>query len=112
MRVVNIKEDNPNFEYAIFLLETAINDAIACGEKGLIVIHGYGSHGKGGDIKKSALSTLKSLKNRGVIKDFVKGEQWSDTNEVVKQVQKQFPELILQQNLHLLNSGVSVVLFF
>ncbi len=112
MKIVNIKENHPNCEYAMFLLETAITDAIACGEKGLIIIHGYGSHGKGGDIKKSAMQTLKKLKKMGKIKDFVKGEQWGETNSVVLNAEKEFPELILQQNLHSLNSGVTVVLFF
>ncbi len=112
MRVVNIKENNPNFEYAIYLLESAIHDARACGEKGLIVIHGYGSHGMGGDIKRSAIQTLTKLKSLGQIKDFVQGEHWCETNERAMAIQKQFPELILQQNLQALNSGVSVVLLF
>ena len=111
MRVVNIKENNPNCEYAIYLLQTAVADAKAQGEKGLIVIHGYGSHGRGGDIKKSVLQYLRRAKRLGVISNFVKGEQWCDSNEVVINALREFPELVLQQNLTNLNSGVSVVLF-
>lgn len=112
MRVVNIKENNPNFEYAVFLLDVAIREAIACEEKGIIIIHGYGSHGQGGDIKRSAIRHLARCKQNGIIKDFVRGEEWAENNPVVKNAIKFCPELVLQQNLYQLNSGVTVVLLF
>lgn len=112
MRVVNIKENNPNFEYAVFLLDQAIHDATICGEKGLIIIHGYGSHGRGGDIKRSAIRYLMKCKRNSVIKDFVKGEEWTESSKVVQDALKECPELVLQQNLYQLNSGVTVVLLF
>ena len=110
MKVVNIKENNPNVDYAIYLLETAISDCKKCGEKGFIVLHGYGSNGIGGDIKRAAMQFLNNAQKKGIIKSFIKGEEWSNANPLVKQAIKSFPELILQENLYTLNSGVSVVL--
>lgn len=110
VRVVNIKEDNPPSDIAVFNLSVAINDAKKMGEKALIVIHGYGSHGKGGLIKKETLRFLEKIKHSGEISDFVLGENWGEFNEQKKSACEKCPELILHSQLSGLNSGVSVVI--
>ena len=51
MRVVNIKKDNPNADYALFLIDEEIRYSKATGNRVILIIHGYGSHGQGGVIK-------------------------------------------------------------
>lgn len=109
IKVVNIKEHNPNNEYAVYLLDSEINDAKHTDINVLIVVHGYGSHGVGGLIKSSTMQYLKNARKQGVIVDFVPGELWCDTNDVKVQMCRLYPELILNNNLSFLNSGVSVV---
>ena len=48
IRVINVKEGNPNVDYALFLIDEEIKYSNAVGNKVVIIIHGYGSHGKGG----------------------------------------------------------------
>lgn len=109
IKVVNIKQHNPNNEYAVYMLDCEINDAKVTNINVLIVVHGYGSHGVGGLIKTSTMQYLKNARKQGVIVDFVPGEFWCDTNEVKVQMCRLYPELILNNNLNFLNSGVSVV---
>ena len=45
VKLVNIKEDMPNVDYAIFLCDKAIEEAKQLGYRVIIVIHGYGSNG-------------------------------------------------------------------
>ena len=53
----------------------------AVGNRAIVVIHGYGSHGRGGLIKEAVKEYLPLLKKKHIITDFVLGENWGDTNE-------------------------------
>lgn len=110
MRVVNIKKDNPNVDYALYLIDEEIRYSRATGNRVIVVIHGYGSHGTGGAIKDGVKSYLPNLKKSGVIVDFVHGENWGDLNPTKKMIESIDPQIILNENLYLINSGVSVIL--
>ena len=110
IRVVNIKKDNPNADYAMYLLDEEIKYSKAIGNRVIIVIHGYGSHGRGGIIKKELKSYLPYLKKKGKISDFVFGENWGELNDTKKIICKISPEIILHENLQSINSGISVIL--
>lgn len=110
IRTVNIKEDNPNADYAMFLLDEEIKYSKAVGNRVIIVIHGYGSHGAGGVIKSTLHSYLPYLKRTHIITDYVKGEEWGEYNPTRIKICKICPEAILNEHLYTLNSGVTVVL--
>lgn len=110
LRVVNIKEDNPNTDYALFLIDEEIKYSRAIGNRVIVIIHGYGSHGRGGAIKDEVKRYLPELKKKGIIENYVFGEQWGDLNESKIKICSICPEIILHENLHNLNSGVSVVM--
>lgn len=107
--VINAKKDFPYPDYAVFLVEREIELSEKLGVDALIVIHGYGSHGKGGVIKKELHLKLKEFVKNKTIVSFFKGEQWGEHNEEVTALKKQEPELILHPLLNNLNSGVTVV---
>ena len=110
IRVINIKKDNPNSDYALFLLDQEINYSRAIGNRVIVVIHGYGSHGHGGVIKRELMNYLPKLKKEKIIRDYVFGENWGELNETRKLICQICPEAILHENLRSINSGVSVVL--
>jgi len=110
IRVVNIKKDNPNSDYALFLLDEEIKYSRAVGNRIIIVIHGYGSHGKGGVIKEAVKNYLPLLKKKHVITDYVFGENWGNINESTVRMTLICPQLMVDENLHGNNSGVSVIL--
>ncbi len=107
--VINAKQDFPNADYGVFLVEREIELSGRLGVDALVVIHGYGSHGKGGEIKKQLHIKLKELKHKNIIVNFFKGEQWAEFDEEIKQLKQQEPELIIHPLLTNLNSGVTVV---
>ena len=110
IRTINIKENNPNADYAIFLIDEEIKYSRAIGNRVVIIIHGYGSHGKGGTIKEYVKSYLPDLKKKGIITDYVFGENWGELNASRKRICEIAPEIILKENLSRLNAGVSVIL--
>lgn len=107
--VVNAKQDFPYPDYAVFLVEREIELSEKLGVDALIVIHGYGSHGKGGVIKKELKNRLRELKHNKTIVNYFSGEQWGEKNEEIIELKKQEPELILHPLLNNLNSGVTVI---
>ena len=110
MRIVNIKKDNPNVDYALFLIDEEIRYSRAIGNRVILIIHGYGSHGQGGAIKQGVKHYLPHLKKSGIISNYVFGENWGETNETKMEIERIDPEIILSEHLFCINSGVSVIL--
>lgn len=110
LRVINIKKDFPNTDYAMFLIDQEIKYSKAVGCRAFVIIHGYGSHGQGGAIKEAVKTYLPELKKKKIISDYVFGENWGDMNQVKMRMCEICPELILHENLQGLNPGVSIVL--
>jgi hypothetical protein len=109
-RTVNIKEDNPNVDYAMYLLDEEIRYSKGVGNRVILVIHGHGSHGQGGLIRLEIRNYLPMLKKKGIIKDYVFGDNWGDLNESKQKICEIAPELIINSNVRNINSGVSVIL--
>lgn len=107
---IDIKSQMPPADVACADLEIEINRLKNSNIKLIKVIHGYGSHGVGGEIKKQMNIMLKRLLKSGIIKDFVNGEKLSD--EYIKQnrLYENYPQLILDLDLKNYNSGVSLVI--
>ncbi|MBQ7307612.1 MAG: hypothetical protein IJW82_03695, partial [Clostridia bacterium] len=64
IKTINIKQDSPPADIAVFNLSKEIIYAKKTGIEVLKVIHGYGSHGKGGEIKKMVKKYLISAQKR------------------------------------------------
>lgn len=109
VKVLNVKQNNNSGEYAAFILDGCIKDCKVLHDDVIIVIHGYGSHGKGGVIKQFILDYLQNAKKFKQIEDFVKGEEWSQTNPTVVHMCNNYPELILHSQLGQHNSGITIV---
>ena len=108
-KVINLKENNPTVELALGLLEIEIEVGRREGVVCLKIIHGYGSHGVGGEIKKSLAFWLNRAKNRGFIRDFVKGENWT-ASEKASKFKQVCPELLGDPELYYANAGVTIIL--
>ncbi len=109
IKIINVKRNNTIGGYANLLIDQEISNSKFTEIRVLIVIHGYGSSGKGGVIKQEVLDHLILLKKFKKIKDFVKGEEWGNLNETSKEMAALFPELILNSQIQNNNAGVSII---
>ena len=110
VKVLDIKSDFLSYEEALskILIELEalhFNKTI----KVLEVVHGYGSSGKGGTIKKQLHILLPILKKQNKILDFIPNEKFSCKNEKYILFTKLYPELILDKNLNNLNPGITLI---
>ena len=107
---IDIKSDRQTVSEAIaqFLLEL---ESYKKGDyKVMKVIHGYGSHGVGGAIKKELLKKCEELKRRKIIEDYTCCDRWTPKNIVRKIAINYCPDLLADSDLYLLNSGCSIII--
>lgn len=112
MRVlyIDVKSDMQTCLMAVAQLEVEIEACKLGGFSALKVIHGYGSHGVGGEIKKEIHKRLKQLKSQKKIDDYIPCETWTQNNPKRAKAIKVCDELLADSDLYMLNSGVTIVL--
>ena len=105
---INIKSLNQTVSLALGEFLVGLDRAKFAGVKIIKVITGYGSHGKGGEIKKELEKLLFKLKRENQITNYFKGETIS--REDLSNLNKLCPELIIDSEINAYNSGVTLVL--
>ncbi len=100
----------PTVEQALAMIEIEISVCKKEGIKVLKIIHGYGSNGIGGAIRRALPRWSQRAKKKGIIKEFVRGENWLHENEIIFKIKKLCPEIIGDIELYHANLGVSVIL--
>jgi hypothetical protein len=110
IKTVNVKSDMPSVPEALQRLEREL--ALARQEKArlLKLVHGYGSTGQGGDIRIAVQKRLMDLRQSGLIRGCIFGENWSKSDEVVWKLVQSQPELKSDSDLGRGNRGITVVL--
>ena len=107
---MNLEAGLPDRKEAVERLEQAILQGRKDGVHALKIIHGYGSSGSGGILQRVVRSQLRQMKEAGRIKLFISGESWSQFDDFSKQMLKQVPESLLDQDLGRANRGITLVL--
>ncbi len=110
LKEVNIKEDLPAASDAVKRVTFHISRSKALGYSALKIIHGYGSSGKGGKIRTETRGYLQRQKAKGVIKDFIPGENFSIFNEATRNAFDVCDELRHDSDLDRSNNGITIVI--
>lgn len=106
---LNIKSEFPPADVAVANLLIEIERLARTGVGAIKVIHGYGSHGVGGAIKKEVHNALKILKHNKKIIDFIPGEKFGAFAKENEYITTNFPQLVLDADLQNYNSGITIV---
>ena len=104
---LNIKEGMPLAQDAIDQLKTSIDRFRRDKYKCVLVIHGYGSTGRGGIIHDKARQWLKAQERNGKVKTVIYGEDFSIFNFKSLELKNKYGELDVL--LRVCNHGVTVV---
>ncbi len=108
-RVVNLEKGMPLVHQALLRLQQEIETARHQGCRVLILIHGYGSSGKGGAIKKEVRRQLGYMLDRHQLNDVLPGEKIDSRTGRSCQFLRRFP--FLAAYLKHANPGVTLVVF-
>lgn len=109
LREVNLEAGMPLVDQAIQRLTLEIRRSRSMGCTVLKIIHGYGSSGTGGKIRTASRKYLAGLKDRGEIKDFIKGEAFSIFEEPTRQAFSRCDPLRRDSDLDRYNNGVTFI---
>ena len=100
----------PFVDQAIKRLTFELHHSRSMGCSVLKIIHGYGSSGTGGRIRTESRKYLARLKDRGEIRDFIKGENFSIFEEATRRAFARCDALRRDQELDRYNNGVTFIL--
>ena len=109
MEEIHIEYGMPTVDVAMPLLNERLRSLKKSGVKAVKIIHGYGSTGKGGRLRKATQTLLDELKKSGSIKEFIGGEQWSKFEVRTLALIDRMPQLYKDQDLERSNRGITVV---
>ena len=110
LREVNIKSDMPIVDVAIKRITFQIRSCKASGVAAVKIIHGYGSTGKGGEIRTAARQYLAAQKNLKLIRDYIPGEDFSIFNEATRRAFLICDALRFDHDLDQYNNGITIVI--
>ncbi len=105
----NLKDDMPTCEEAFRRLSYAINDARAKNIKVLKIIHGYGSTGKGGELRFCLRERFQDMVWQGRLLDYLAGEELSRISKKGRSFLKKFPKLVNDKDFNRSNKGVTFI---
>ncbi len=109
IRSVNIEEGMPPVEEGLERLETALRSAGYEGVQILRVIHGYGSSGSGGKLRKACRASLKQKARSKQIRSFLPGEEYSGAGGPGKALIRRYPSLSRTEPRDRRNPGITFV---
>jgi len=109
LKEANIKEDLPAAADAIKRVTFHIRSGKELGAGAVKIIHGYGSTGAGGKIRRAARQYLEDQKKKGQIRDFIPGEAFSIFHEGTRQAFRFCPDLRKDEDLERYNNGMTIV---
>jgi len=109
LRKINLKENNATVEYAIAVLEIEIESAKREGIKAMKILHGYGSHGRGGAIAKAVRNKLNQLKKQKIIVDYFGGDKWNIFEKETMKILELDKEIYNDDDINKSNPGITII---
>lgn len=106
-RVINLERGMPVVRDALKRLALELETASRAGCKALVLIHGYGSSGKGGAIKDAVRRQLQFSIDRKILNEVVPGEECGKRSGHSRQLVKRFP--FLDEFVQRPNPGITLV---
>lgn len=107
-RVVNLEQGMPIVRDALQRLASELETASRTGCKALVLIHGYGSSGKGGAIKDAVRKQLQFCMDQKTLRQVLPGEECGKRSGQARQLMKRFP--LLDEFVQRPNPGITLVI--
>jgi hypothetical protein len=110
-KTVNLEAGRPVLDIALNRMREMVEDSARNNVNVLALIHGYGSSGKGGVIRSECRKSLEFLKDKGLISDYIAGEDFNKRSGPVKSLLRRYPQLGVNKYLNRGNRGITLVIF-
>ncbi len=109
LKFINLKESNYSVEYAMAIVEIEIEGAKKEGYVCMKILHGYGSHGRGGTIAVELRKQLNLWKRRGFIIDFFGGDKWNLFDKDTQKILLLDKSIYNDEDMNKANPGITII---
>lgn len=109
LKFIDLKDDIHSVEYALAIVEIEIEGAKREGVKALKVLHGYGSHGKGGAIMLALRRQLALWKKNGFILNYFGGDKWDLFDKDSQKILLNDKSIVGDCDLGRSNPGITII---
>jgi len=110
MKTINLEEGRPSVPSASSRLLDELRLARHENYSAVKVIHGYGSHCVGGELRIAIQGILARMAQSGDIHAFIAGEDWRISDEITWRLIQRHRELKQDRDLGKGNKGISIVM--
>jgi hypothetical protein len=107
---VNIEEGRPGVMLAKSNLIYALARAKRQGVRVVRLIHGYGSSGPGGAIRKTCHQYLEAQQKKGAVLAYIPGEEWNIFHPKGREALDLIPHLAQDKDLGRDNRGITIII--
>ncbi len=107
--MLNLEEGYPTADEALGKLASGLKSAKSRGVVFVKVIHGWGSTGRGGKIKRAVKAQLPDWGKGGLLREWVLGVDWKVTDPTYLQWYARHPEIQNDRDLNRNNAGITVI---
>ena len=107
---INIKQEFPPADVAVANALREIEVQKVAGNKIMKIVHGHGSHAKGGLIKQELHKALLIAKRNRLIKDYIKGENFTSKHPLYDKIVHIAPDIVIDNDLRSINMGITIIL--
>ena len=107
--VLYLEKGSPTVQEAVALMKQALRNFRKSQIQVIRIIHGYGSTGPGGAIKKAIVGPLKELVKSGAITTFIVGEEFICSNHYAHSLVNKYPFLKRDNDYLHQNLGITIV---
>ena len=109
IRLIDLEIGRPTVFQALGQLNYELGVARREGSEIVKLVHGYGSSGKGGEIRIAVQRRLTEMARAGQIRSCIFGEDWSKADERAWSLLQSRPELKQDKHLGRKNLGITIV---
>ena len=106
---LNLEDGMPTVEEAIGRLRMGLQEMKISRVKAVKLIHGYGSTGRGGRIRTAVRNELEEMKRRGLIREFIHGEDFGPTDAASRRLAEQEKRITRDPDYGSMNHGITMV---
>ena len=109
IKTIDCKKTMDSVDVALSTVEIELQQAKREGTSIIKVLHGYGSHGKGGKILIELRKFLSMLKKQGKILDFFGGDEWNLFNKRTLFALQRDKSVSGDEDLNKSNPGITII---
>ncbi|HEY5565497.1 MAG TPA: hypothetical protein VIL33_07895, partial [Rhodothermia bacterium] len=109
VRTINVKLEDVPAENAADRMESMVGNAKAAGSKVVILIHGYGSAGRGGATRDAVRGRLARLLSERRVRTIIFGEDFGPSNDEAIRLASEHPALLAPHVFGAGNEGVTII---